>query len=90
MLPAHRRRWDVVDSGEGGSPGIAALFVSGEVEVRRPGPGRLTGRRIAGAVEIGAQGVVGETRPPHPRRQFDGARRRMLRTRSLGDPIDRD
>ena len=39
MLPAHRRRWDVVDSDEGGSPGMAALVVSGEVEVRRPGSG---------------------------------------------------
>ena len=35
MLPASRKGWDVVDSGEGGSPGMAALVVSGEVEVRR-------------------------------------------------------
>ena len=41
-------------------------------------PGRLAGRRVAGPVEVGAQRVVGEQRPPHPQRQFDGARRGML------------
>lgn len=38
-------------------------------------------RRIAGAagtVQVRPQRVIGEQRLPHPRREFDGARRRVL------------